>query len=331
MTKKKEKIPAKQITKEIVTDFLQTNYGLTGITLEFNSGGTESGIWVVSINDRQAYILKIFAKENSIKEVTDEAILYEYLNKKGVRCPIVVPTNKGKLATTINSFSAVLMKYEELRQVNPGDITEKEMVVIGRQTAILHQLLRKYQGVIDPVKSPIFGSVIDSVKGCINSQDFTKKQMGDFTRIDMQMVGWLAEHGLPNLNQQLIHGDLMLGHTQFLPDGRIYYFDFTDRKVGTITEELGTMFTVFYQWEDVTFKKYEQLVDWFLRGYQQVNPLTKTERESIRWFEVARILGATNYLAILTKNIRSKHFAPWVRRGYELGNYLINSDIINTK
>jgi len=203
-------------------------------------------------------------------------------------------------------------------------VTKSELFKIGSETAKLHKVIRKYPYLtkkkINGTKSQ---SAFKAFTQCINSNSFTKKQLSTFSLTDANLVKIANSQDveLP-LTETFLHADLALEHARILSNGEIYFFDFADRKWGSVSEELATFISMLYQWEDISFDKWRELKTVFLDGYQSVTTLTANDYEAVPAYIAVRILRSTRYLSILTKDEPSTHVVNWIRRGYELGKLL---------
>lgn len=160
----------------------------------------------------------------------------------------------------------------------------------------------------------------------VNVKQFTSKQLSRFEEIDTRMEQYIKNHPpATGLTETLIHGDLALEHAQFLPDDSVYFFDFADRIWGPVAQELATFLTMLYQGENIPFTRWEELKRYLLTGYQSVNKLSEDDLHAIPKKELIRILGAIKYLAILARDTPSDQVVNWIRRGYEMGNYILTN------
>jgi Ser/Thr protein kinase RdoA (MazF antagonist) len=324
--------PAKEISQEFVDNFLLASHQVTSVEIPVQfEGGTESAAWKIEADGKE-YVLKIFGlHENQGSRIEDEGRLYAFLNLQGVRAPRVEPTVLGELIGLLpfkgSGYLTMLMEKEDLRMYEPSTITPDQLVRVGEATATLHRVMKLYESEFDNrTAERVLTDTEGSYKRLEKSpyaQKFSGEQMERFKRAHELMLVYLQTHSpADGLEQQLIHGDLGLEHAQVLPDGSIYFFDFADRKVSTRADELATFITTLYQWEDISFERFETLRQWLLEGYQQILTLTDMELEEIKREMILRILNAHRYLLDLSGETYNQHVFEWVRRGYELGEYV---------
>lgn len=328
------KHPPRLLNPDLVSEVLQNQFGLDAKSLSPLEGGTESAAWIVETSAGK-WIIKVFSPSEPRERIAEEITLYQFLNGNGIHAPVIRHgkdnNHVGEIESNDRRYPAIVMRFENLRRVSPSAVTEEELKRIAGETAKMHQVLSRYPGksewpkvtttdtALTNKKATAFNAFIQSV----NSEWFTEGQLEYFRTVDARMEEFIRKLGtLSNLAYGPIHGDTALEHAQFLPNGEVYFFDFADRAVAPIAHELAVFLTWLYQWENISFDRWEQLKTWLLEGYRAKTQLTSDDISSIPHFEIRRILGATYYLANLTKNIPSEHTVNWVRRGYELGDYL---------
>jgi len=227
----------------------------------------------------------------------------------------------------------ILMRFENLRMCTPSTVTQTELSKIASETAKMHKVLSEYPNkeVLRHSRLPAEEwaekdepkSAYEALTQSVHVEKFSKEQLERFSKIDTVMENYIKSNPplLPQ-TETIIHADLSLEHAQLLPDGNVYFFDFTDRSWGAVSQELATFMTMLYQWEDISFEKWEELRQWLLDGYQTITPLTNNDLQAISQKALIRLLVANKYLAVLTKTTPSDHVVNWIRRGYELGDYI---------
>ncbi|MEK7524877.1 MAG: aminoglycoside phosphotransferase family protein [Patescibacteria group bacterium] len=330
-----EYVETKRMGTELIARVLHDVYGLTiSKTPELMEGGTENAAWLVE-TDQGKLIAKIFSRgEGDTDWISDEAQLYLFLNENGVHVPEISKSIKENSIETVSfngfDFPLMIMKYENLRMATPGIVTRQELELVAKQTAKMHQVLRDYPNLevirnrqkvdrTEAERRPI-DVVVES-----KARSFNQEQLDKFRAIEDKMMNYLDSHPVVGiLSETIIHADLSLEHTRFLPNGEVYFFDFADRKWGTIAEELGTFVETLYQWENISFEKWEELKTAFLDAYFDVNELTDVDKKAIEGRILIRAMGAIRYLAGLTKDNPNEGIDHWIRKGYELGDYLVD-------
>lgn len=324
---------AKLISKQRVTAFLKKEYGLRVETAKLLEGGCTNAAWEI-LTDKGDFIAKIFSPEEGDKDwIENEADVYGFLNDNGIRTPRVVKTNNGKRLGEMESgskkYPVMLMGLEKLRRAWVDSISKKELEVIGQKTARMHQLFVNYPK-YEVIKNHSYpGTGEEEVKYPMyligKWRDFSPTQITIMQLAEKGMFEYLRTHPLPpTLPQTIIHADLALEHAQLLPNGDIYFFDFSDRKVGARIEDVATFLTMLYCAEDVTTDQWKEVSGWFLEGYQRVSKLTPEESEATNNLMITRILGMAQFLAVLADGKPGIHVVNTIKKGYELGEYLLS-------
>lgn len=328
------KHPPRLLNSDLISKVLRNQFGLDVKLLSPLEGGTESAAWTAETSAGK-WIAKVFGPGQPRETIAEETALYQFLNENGIHAPAVHPGKDGNYIGDIQSnqhrYPTVVMRFENLRRVSPSAVTEKELKRVAKETAKMHQVLSDYPGknewpkftTTDTALTKKITTAFSAFINSINSKSFTAGQLDCFRAVDARMETFIRKFDTPsNLACGPVHGDMALEHAQFLPDGEVYFFDFADRAIAPIAHELAVFLTWLYQWEDISFDRWEQLKTWLLEGYQAETQLTSADISSIPRFEIRRILGATYYLTNLTKNTPSEHVVNWIHRGYELGDYL---------
>lgn len=322
------------IDSESVTFCLNQNYDLSlSKPVSQLPGGTENAAWIVEANEGK-WIVKIFGSgEGPVERIEEEAMLYQFLNSHGIHAPVVLPNRAGRGLSLLESqgqtLQLMLMKYEQLTMCSPISITRKELEKIAEETARMHKVLVGYPQAdslkkatrVSFAKGATFEALVNSgYKGA-----FTPEELQRIKKTNDQMENYLESHLPPeSLTKTVIHADLSLEHTQLLPEGGVYFFDFSDRTRGPVAQELGTFLTVLFQWEDKSLERWQELKSWVLAGYQFESKLTEDDLQAINFFILSRVLGACKYLIDLTKDTPNETVINWIKRGYLLGEHLVS-------
>ncbi len=338
---------AKDITKNTVLHHLckMWNFG-ANTKLTLFSGGTESAGWIIEETDNgNKWIAKIFGLEVNSNEVKDEINLYHFLVDHEIHAPILKADLSNQEFNFIDfkgyRLPVILMRFENLRMCTPSTITQSEMSKIASEIAKMHKILSEY-----PNKEALMHSQLltkhsekaehktayEALIQSVHVEKFSKNQLERFCKIDTKMENYINSNPplLPQ-TETIIHADLSLEHAQFLPDNSVYFFDFADRAWGSVSQELATFTTMLYQWEDISFEKWEKLQQWLLVGYKTTTPLTTNDLQAIPQKSLVRLLYVNKYLATLTKTTPSEHVVNWIRRGYELGEYICSKNQVGNR
>ncbi len=341
MGKVNQELNVKKINDDLVKACLESKYNLVVYSLHLLPGGTSSAAWVADTNAGK-YLAKVFGLgEGSVEWVTNEAELFYFLRQRGVCAPEVLPSASGELVSVLgyqnNRFPVTVVKWQEaLRMLTPATITLEELTSLGTKVSQMHLALRDYPDGDFIQNRPRSSSshhkpttAFEAVMAGAKYRKIDAKLLNSFEAIDQQMELYVNAHPpLDSLPKSVIHADLSLDHAQLLPNGDIYFFDFSDRKWGTRSQEIATFFTTLYLWEDISFKKLEELQSHFLVGYQVIYPVSSEELSAIPSLMVKRLLGTIKYLANLANNYSDKNIDEWIMRGFKLGKYLSITNVL---
>ncbi len=269
-----------------------------------------------------------------------------------------------ELHSDMQGYPVIVMKLEDLRFAGPSSVQKEELQSIARTVAKMHQCLRLYHHNENPQPGGITlhrRAVINAAKHFVRSavkmyqpfrepsrssrfiireglvgydmlvtssgaRLFTGEDLSRIRTLDLEMKAYLAEHSVETpLRESLIHGDLALQHTPFLPDGNVYLFDFGDRSLGTVAEELAGMLVSFYTDDVITFDRWERLKEWTLNGYGSQFQLTQGDSAAIMPFIVRRLLVGITYSCEMPGEMQGEAWRRSIGRRYQLANYLLRS------
>lgn len=345
-----------RISPDIVASFVLDCFGLS-IT-EFKQqlfGYSESVVWQFGAAN-QTWFIKFYAPfKSSLADVVDEAMLYQHLAKHGLNVPTVHRTLTDDLAQELRvgdvAYPAMIMKSEALRAARASTIRQPELFAVAQTVARLHLAVRDY-----PFLDRLAGHSDDhTIRAALTRSARQLKRWGRrFTHragaTDTQSAAPYAVHadtrarlhtGVTALRAQfeahtgysydvptglrktLIHGDIALHHTPFLPDQAVYLYDFADRSWSRVIDELVVLAAYLYTGDDISFSRWEELVDWMFQGYASVAPLTPKDYAAFQPILIRRLLDELTYLWDLSGATARR--LPWseIARRHRLAQYLL--------
>lgn len=330
-TSKERALLTRKVDSASVLACVNREYGWVAQDVIQLPGGTEKVAWLVTTLNGK-WVTKIFSeREGSVSRIQEENKLYKFLNAHGIHAPEILGNQTGQDVSLLPfegvNLSVVVMKFEELRIVMPINMTRDEMTKIAIETAKMHKALLEYSREETQTKDKNLDipRAYDALVESVHAKSFSSDQLDQYKDIDTRMGRYIQTHLQPErLTKTLIHGDLAPEHARFLPDGGVYFFDFSDRSWAPVALELGIYFDALHSWGDVPVAKWEQLNDWFLESYQSVFPLTELDLQAIPLFMLYRQMDVIKYLCKLYKNEPNEHTVNWVKRGYNLGEHLLD-------
>jgi len=318
-------------------------YGLKPISEpKLLRGGTESRAWVIETKTGKWIVKLYLSYEGTITEIEEEIKLYDYLNSNSINAPSVLVSVNGNKVETLKigkkKIPVIVMRHEDLRTALPSTITKKEVGIIAKETAKFHILLQSYEGVEklsantntdnssdyrgESNYKPTFPVLLDSP----NSRVYTKRELRTAKKTDTRIIEYLNGTSINGpLTESLIHGDLALEHAPFLPNGKVYFFDWTDRGWAPVVKEIATTLVHLFREDDISIERWEILRDWFIDSYCKTNPLTEIEIATIYKFVLERIWVEAKYLNELSNKLKVDYDGEGVKRRYKLGKYILDN------
>ncbi len=322
----------KERSANLIAPFLTDQYGLHLINPPtLMRGGMESVVWSVQSN-QGSWVLKIFGThQGSFERIQEEVLLYEYLNRNGLRAPHVLLTRQGgyvaKLCVEGTTFCAFLMRFEELRECHAANIKEDEMLEIARTQARMHDVLRRYSDNENFARVTRYrptGRAFSKLLESPYAPMLSAEELAELKMIDRKMFDYASRFKQDNsLTESTLHGDMRLEHAQFLPDGRVYLFDFADRSRGLVAYGLAVMLSHLYCDDKITFARWEELRTWLLKGYTSICELSEEDQAAIKPLLVIRLLEEVAYLSERARVAVDLVDAEGLKRRYKLADCIL--------
>lgn len=328
-------ISPKHLEPKTIMEFIKTNYSISPISIPtLMKGGTENAGWFIYSTSRK-YVAKIFSAENKVKNVNEEIRLYSYLYDKGIQVPRVIMTNNNlevsQLIIMGRKYSLMLMKLEKLRRVSVSTITTLEINSIADIMAHMHIVLqsyprkRKIASIHIPKSLSIKSQGFKDLLSSPNSSFFSKKELSIISKIESRLESYIKNNNKSHfLKKTVLHGDLSLGHMQFLPNGEVYLFDFSDFSFGPIVWDLSTLFIYFYKEGEISLKKWRILTRRFIYRYKQSLLLNKEDISAFKFFLLDRLLFEIRTLNYISRKDSRLVDGEGNKNRYNLADYLLN-------
>lgn len=346
------------ISPDTIASFTLSCFGLS-IT-EFKqelSGYSESVVWqFVAANE--TWFIKLYPPlKTSLADVVDEAMLYQHLATRGINAPTVHRTLSDDLAHELRigdvAYPAMIMKSEVLRVTHPSTISRSEMFAVAETVARMHMAVRDYPFLerwAGHAESRTLRAMLTrsarqlkrwgrrlahrpNVSGTARAAPYAM-QADVRARLHTGVTALRAQfeaharysYDVPaGLRQTLIHGDIALHHAPFLPNQAVYLYDFADRSWSRVIDELVILAAYLYTVDDVSFSRWEQLIEWMFQGYTCAAPLTAKDYAAFHPILIRRLLDELTYLWDLSGATARR--LPWseIARRHRLAQYLLQA------
>lgn len=320
--------------KDLTSDFAQSVvsqlYGIKSTKPPTYIGeGVENAVWIF-YTDKGNYVLKIFSPSETIeKDVNEEIFLYEYLLQHDINVPQVIPSLEGKKVPFVhsNTFPIILMNLEDLKRVPASDLSKEQLHTIASTISHMHKVLMSYPRK-DHVRitthdaMSIYNHSLKDFDRFLISPNATSPHLLDherLKRIRADAIHYLEQQKLEaGLTESVLHNDLALGHIQFLSNGQIYIFDFSDFEYGPVSLDLGVLFFNFYREGKQTIEQWRSMTEEFLSIYSVTIKLTDNDKKAINIFTVSRMLEHIRYLDNMSIKEGSPVDDEGVKKRYDL-------------
>ena len=319
----------KDLEKQLVVSFLEQNYPLTvqGEPILMD-GGVENGVFQIKA-EGGGFVAKFFTSDNSVEFVETEVSVYDYLNERGVVAPTVVKTKAGKSVSVLlgqgQEHPVIVMRFEELKRSSPSIITDQELASIAGDIGKMNKVLQEFPGreKVEPTnvtkKEDWITNNWQTFLNSKNRDEFTDEEVEKIKLLNERMVGFLdipLEDG--GLTISVLHGDLGLEHARFLPDGRVYFFDFSDYSRGPIVWELATFIQNLYREGPITIERWKEMYKVTLDAYQEELALSSSDISNLPKIMLLRILKDIAYLDNFSEKAGHSVDPRGNRKRYEL-------------
>jgi Ser/Thr protein kinase RdoA (MazF antagonist) len=321
----------KKINSAYIADVVQQQYDIHSSILPAQmNGSVVNAAWEIC-GENTKYVYKVFAPDerNLLQQIQRELDLFIYLRSCNVEVPEIILSNEKKSITEVKQGDvtclAVLMKLEKLVRVYPDDITDIDLCKLGQSLAQVHQACQSYQRTNEFPKweyRPI-SPTLASFSGTPNESAFSAQEFENIQQLDQKIFN--LPYQLPeSLTKSLLHGDFGTEHAQFLPNGKIYIFDFGDACYGPVIVDLAIFFTHLYNEIDIKgLGEWKEMTDKILSAYEEVISLSIEERQVIPFIMVKRLTAAIIYLNNYSKKVGEQTDIEGNKKRYKLLSYLV--------
>lgn len=297
--------------------------------------GVENAAWFLE-TDKGQFIAKVFTiSEVTIAEIKEEVNIYSFLQKNGICAPTILVSLNNNTVEQIEinkvKFPFFIMRYENLKRSYPSSATKKEITQIAKSLAKMHRVLNNYPN-LEKIKRKkgyythfIPLRAFPTLKKSPNANIFTGEELNNLKVLDNKMVSFYKKNKPKfQLTETVIHGDIALEHVQFLENGKLYFFDFSDYFYGPVSHEIAVFLTHLHREENITIKRWEELKQWVIEGYRSITKLTDNDYKAIKPFIIRRLLGEILYLSAISNKINKEVDSMGIKRRYILADYLLN-------
>ncbi|MGB1876000.1 MAG: phosphotransferase enzyme family protein [Rhodospirillaceae bacterium] len=247
------------------------------------------------------YALRVAKADFRSREAyTFEAAYVHHIHAKGCRVPGPVPAKDGSLFFEVEAPEGV-RTITLMRWLDGTTFTEALSVQdareIGRSLAELHLAGADFKS--DAARTISASAMLDERMPHLLGMLKADPEHHDFyVDATAAVQSAYAEMEKANLRRGPVHGDYQFANVMRTKTGNLAALDFDTCGIGCLAEDLFT-----FVWRSDMEIRNEAVNDAFISGYEEVRPLSDTERDHLALFRVARDLVMSSTFAILINRV----------------------------
>lgn len=329
----KERRAARElIASEDVLSLLERQYGFSLIERPAEIfEGMENSVWSVK-TEQGEWIVKVHTSTRSFSRIRQEARIYEFLNARGCRAPLVEQTighsSVGSLTVDGCAYPVTVMRLEASSKRDASTIGSDQFDKITMAYARLHQILKDYPGREQLFRfsdytqpNDAFRKLLASGYGALLGSD----ELKSYESLSRRMAGFLETHSTSGqLTHTVLHGDMSLDHALFLSEGEVYFFDFGDHSWGPIAFDLA-VFLVSLFMTRISAARWKELITRFMQTYLSIGELSAEDLRAIKPFMILRLRSQIAFLCEAHLPIGPELVLQRIRRSYRLADSLLRA------
>ncbi len=276
-----------RLSSDSISQLIQSNYNLpTIISCHYYVFGLHDN-YLIECNTIK-FIFRVYRNSWRTKsEIYFELELLTYLKNK--ESPIASPVLRkdGKLSTAIEcpegTRITALFTYADGYPLLVDEISVHECQILGRSVAQLHEDMHDFKTKhIRPIFD--FQFLVERSLNLIKPF-LTNKHYLYLIEIQSIIKNNISCLNITSENYGICVGDINLTNFHINANQAITHFDFDQCGYGFRAFEVGKFFSSIHH-----LKNKEDCMQHFLLGYETVRTLSKNEKKTIRYFEIAAIL-----------------------------------------
>lgn len=251
---------------------LNENYQIQFDKIEFfRDAGSLS--FIVFENERK-FFLKIIRSafmDTAIQSVD----IHLYLMQNNVPVPQIIFTNSSKPYFELDEFDGrhlyILYEFVEGQEPNKNEEAEKIGCLVGKY----HKAMQNYKGNLLKRDKYYF---IDRYIDILSKMNYPEPKVTAFKKHGDKL--W---EKVKNLPQGYCHGDLYIGNIHQSLTGHLYLLDFDTSCYAFPVYDIALVCNSadYFDLEENGYEKTKKILELFLKGYEQICPLSDMEREAV--------------------------------------------------
>ncbi len=264
--------------------FIRTAYGFgMNATITFLKRGFNDTYLVT--NEHERYIFRIYkCGWRKIEDITCEMTLIRHLKENGISVSFPIEDKQSRLIQLFHAPEgpryAVLFSYAEGEQVRK--LSVERAFLLGKQSAGIHKLTENLILNSTPQDYDIIAQFEYSLRTLHPVLRQYPLQLDFLKRLQELFLNELNEAGKNELKYGICHGDLQAENFHINAKNEFTFFDFDFFGKGFLIYDIGV-----FMWYDHKNKP-QEIMNAFLKGYEDVLTLSVTEKRLIPWMSTLR-------------------------------------------
>ena len=224
---------------------------------------------------KDKFILTIFEKRVSNKEIPFFMKLMEILNNSNIKCPKPLKSKKGTHLINLKNKKACIVSF-----INGRDkikLNLKNCYEVGKVIANIHQITKKIKiSRKNSMGIKQLGSLLRSIK-------FKSKKFSNLQKILTNNLKEIKKNWPTKLPQGIIHGDLFIDNIFFNKNKLSGVIDFYFAANDIFMYEIAICINALcFDYKNSKFKMNKQKIKKLIKGYESVKKISIKEKKSLK-------------------------------------------------
>ena len=273
------------VSPQALADLIKRSYGLSDVGCQLVKG-TIRDVYQIESNAGPRIFALYRHNRRTRDQIKAELLVLDHLHQNAIQVPTAVPTLDGDAVVTLElpegTRIGVIFTYLEGEQLSRSP-DSKTVRRFGHLVAEIHCLL---DALPRKLARPVLGFesiVTDSIQAFESAFGHKQEEISYLKSVALELAPRMSELSTDTPQFGLVHGDISASNTRLLPGGKLGILDFDFSGWGWRAYDVATYASEVRYWRAPDENRTA-----FLKGYQEVRPLTDSELRSIPVFEAAR-------------------------------------------
>ena len=223
---------------------------------------------------KNKFILTIFEKRVSDKEIPFFMKLMELLNSSNINCPKPLRSKNGSHLIKLKSKKACIVSF--LDGKDKIQLNLKNCYEVGKVIANIHQITKKIKiSMKNSMGNKELGPLLKSIK-------FRSKKFSNLQKFLTNNLKEIKKNWPSKLPQGIIHGDLFIDNIFFNKDKLSGVIDFYFAANDIFMYEIAICINALcFDFKNSKFEMNKQKIKKLLKGYESVKRISLKEKKSL--------------------------------------------------